>query len=1245
MNRAFRFSHFWCWLLACCLWWILPAQAANYVFPGTLPGTCSGSGTSYTCGSVTLASGDTVSVSNASTTISFTAFNTNNAQVNAANTSNLTFTISGALTVASGATIKANITAGSVSSSGAVTYVGSLTTTGSGAITLGAGTTVSGGLTTGTGAVTLLTGTAMNYTTVGSINAGGTVTINSYNSVNGPVVGYLLSAAGHNTINGSITSSTTYVSLGGNATVTGSIYSQTYVDTGGNSNISGSITAATSYIDTGTATTVGGSMSALGTYVDIHGSASVGGSIYAKSYVSMTTNSGVVGNVTAESTVYLGSGSTVSQCVRAKNANTITVPSAGAVGGACCGSGSTCANTCVTGTPKPAACSWPQSGLVAEYRFEESSYNGTAGEVRDSSGNKRHGKIVGGTTSTASGKICRGILVPKNLTSAIDAFDTGIDAHTVGNSGTAAFWYKSVTSGVEHRMLYDATTSAAGKFYLYRDDQGSGVDLNAHITDGGGTVRNVDKVNAMSDAAWTHMTVTWRFTTGSSATRMTLYVNGVQQDTQTYTVATGKIADAISTIYFGDNRSASSVELNSANGYMDQIKLYDADLTASEVASVYAESPACTPSPPHHLEVTTSSATGPMCVPVTYTIRACADAACSSLYTTGLTGNLVLSGSPTVTYTPAFTIASGNSSTTVSAHVTSAGNVTAGLSGLSTTPTAGSSPYCGMGTAATVGGSCVFAATTAGLLFNVPDHVAETSQAFTVSAVRSSDNATVCTPAFASVSKNVTFKCSYSNPSSGTRPVRVGGAALNASNSSAAACDGGGRVVSLSFNGSGVASTTAQYADVGQMGLTATYTGAGSDAGLTMSGSDTFIAAPANLLISGVTAGNIAAGSTFAATVTGRNNAGATTANLGNETAAASAVLTFAKQQPTGAGASSGAFAGALGAFSNGVATASNLTWSEVGKGDLNASLSNNNYLGSGLNATGSSGSGGAVGPFVAHHFTTESVAPGCGTFTYGGQPFGVTIKARNASGDQLLNYDGSANTSPNFAKAVTLTGTGLSGTLSNGAAAASSFTAGAATVSNLSFAFTTKLTAPGSLTLRAVDANASSNGYAEAGALIRSGRVRLSNAFGSEKAALEIPVQTQYWSNKSWVLNSADSCTNIPAAAVALSNYTSYQGTVAGWTTTASSVAISGGNGTLTLTAPSPSLTGTVDVAVNLGSTSADNACLSAHPATTGSMLSWLRSRNGSCAASYDKDPAARATFGIYTPESRRMIHVRPVY
>jgi MSHA biogenesis protein MshQ len=127
--------------------------------------------------------------------------------------------------------------------------------------------------------------------------------------------------------------------------------------------------------------------------------------------------------------------------------------------------------------------------------------------------------------------------------------------------------------------------------------------------------------------------------------------------------------------------------------------------------------------------------------------------------------------------------------------------------------------------------------------------------------------------------------------------------------------------------------------------------------------------------------------------------------------------------------------------------------------------------------------------------------------------------------------------------------------------------------------------------------------------------------------------VQAQYWSGSSWVLNGDDGCTTLPANAFFLTG-----GPAA--TMTASAVNLAGGLGTLTLT-KSTTATGSVDVAANLGTAGNDQSCLSTHGGTAANRP-WLRSRNGSCAATYDRDPSARATFGIYAPETRRTVHVR---
>jgi MSHA biogenesis protein MshQ len=156
-----------------------------------------------------------------------------------------------------------------------------------------------------------------------------------------------------------------------------------------------------------------------------------------------------------------------------------------------------------------------------------------------------------------------------------------------------------------------------------------------------------------------------------------------------------------------------------------------------------------------------------------------------------------------------------------------------------------------------------------------------------------------------------------------------------------------------------------------------------------------------------------------------------------------------------------------------------------------------------------------------------------------------------------------------------------------------------------------------------------------------------LSNAYGSEKTGLQLPVQAQYWTGRAWVLNSADSCTSVPAASVVRAGYLSFQGSAtSAWTTTPGALTALGGLGSIALSAPSPAgSTGSVDIALNLGSTTTDASCLTSHPASTGASLSWLRGRNGSCASTWDRDPAARASFGIATPETRKTVHVRELY
>ena len=695
--------------------------------------------------------------------------------------------------------------------------------------------------------------------------------------------------------------------------------------------------------------------------------------------------------------------------------------------------------------------------------------------------------------------------------------------------------------------------------------------------------------------------------------------------------------------------SETCVDAN-ANGICDVAYTVPGNPTRSDTAPLKTAPSSCggsTPTSLHHLELQHASGSGITCSPTSITVLACQDASCSTLYTGGVSGSLSAGSGATVTWPSGsgFTIGSGASSTTVAMQMTTVGSALLGAS--TSTPTAAAATSCNFGSP-----SCTFSAVDSGFIFDVPNHVAENSQTVSISAVRKSDSSLACTPAFASVSKNIKFTCGYGNPGSGFVPARVAGKALNSSNSMAAACDATGQTTSLSFNASGVASFSLLYADAGQMTLTASYTGSGSDAGLAMSGSDSFIAAPKDFAFSAITAAPIKAGRNFSATLTARNNAGTAMANFGRESSPAAPSLTHSRVLPTGSGVSDGIFAGSLGSFSAGSATASNLAWTEVGKIDLTATL--NNYLGSGFSATGSTGSAGAVGPFTPDHFDV-TVTPACGpSFSYAGQPFTVALAARNAINMTTVNYDGGSRLSPAYAKVHTLsdgTALGLGSFGSTAIVPLGNFVLGLATVNTPAYTYTSKLGAPASLVVRTTDSDGvSSLGFSEGSMPLRSGRLRISNAFGPHATALALAVEAQYWSGKSWIKNAQDSCTSIPAAAIARFNPLTPSGATSGaMNNSASAIAIASGGGSLPLSAASPAAAGSLDLAINLGSSTADSACSSvARPASTGANLPWLRSQYGSaggCGSAWDRDPSARASFGIFSPEIRKNLHVREIF
>jgi hypothetical protein len=125
-------------------------------------------------------------------------------------------------------------------------------------------------------------------------------------------------------------------------------------------------------------------------------------------------------------------------------------------------------------------------------------------------------------------------------------------------------------------------------------------------------------------------------------------------------------------------------------------------------------------------------------------------------------------------------------------------------------------------------------------------------------------------------------------------------------------------------------------------------------------------------------------------------------------------------------------------------------------------------------------------------------------------------------------------------------------------------------------------------------------------------GRLKVANAYGSEKLPLKIPVVAQYWTGDVYRTNVDDECTNIATANVTLSNYK--KNLNIGETTLSGSGSVSLGKINLQLSEPGEGNNGSVDLSFSL------------------STMPWF----GTSA------PTARAVFGVNkTP----FIYMREVY
>ncbi|WP_342041064.1 DUF6701 domain-containing protein [Aeromonas caviae] len=251
------------------------------------------------------------------------------------------------------------------------------------------------------------------------------------------------------------------------------------------------------------------------------------------------------------------------------------------------------------------------------------------------------------------------------------------------------------------------------------------------------------------------------------------------------------------------------------------------------------------------------------CNPETLTIRACANASCSQLFTDPVSAILTplkngsngwIAGSQVSYNGNTATVNFSGGTTTLQLRNNLATAITVGVSGSTPSTKPLSTTLCRAGSGALSAAACTLSFADSGFVFDVLDTLANRPQQVVMKAVKKDDASQQCVPSFAGVSKPVRFWSDYVSPASNTfgSKVTVNGNAI-------ATSQGASTISNLSFDSKGETTLTVSYPDAGQMRLNARHDGSGDTAGLVMTGSDLFVSRPVGLCIT-PTQGACAAG-------------------------------------------------------------------------------------------------------------------------------------------------------------------------------------------------------------------------------------------------------------------------------------------------------------------------------------------------------------------------------------------------
>jgi hypothetical protein len=225
-------------------------------------------------------------------------------------------------------------------------------------------------------------------------------------------------------------------------------------------------------------------------------------------------------------------------------------------------------------TPAQVAWDYNRGGPVGWWKLDESSWDGTAGEVKDSSGNALHGVRAGNATATINGKV--------NNAGTFDGTDDEVNLGTydklicnLRTGFSVAAWYQWNTDPTSDNdaIIGRWTNSTNDRDWMITNDFGSIVFVIATDI---GTSQSLYPFTQIPQGQWQHIVGVWDPITDVQS----IYINGKLEGSKTLTTCR---ADAFNVTKIGNVPAAG----RNIDGQIDEVKFWNYPLTAQQVRDVY----------------------------------------------------------------------------------------------------------------------------------------------------------------------------------------------------------------------------------------------------------------------------------------------------------------------------------------------------------------------------------------------------------------------------------------------------------------------------------------------------------------------------------------------------------------------------------------------------------------------------------------------------------------------------------